>query len=58
MTHRIPITRRDPDGTVIDGTARVITDGTEQRLDDFRDLDGNPLSLPPGAAFHIPANWA
>lgn len=58
---RLPIIRRDADGTIVDGTARarVIADlaGTEGAaglaLDDFRDLDGAPLDLPPGAAFEV-----
>lgn len=52
-TDRIPITRHDPDGTVTDGTARMILTATGRGLDDFRDLDGEPMCLPPGAAFHI-----
>lgn len=47
---RIPITRHDADGTVVDGTAEH--EGT--RVHDFRDLSGEPLGLPPGASFVIP----
>ena len=48
---RIPIIRRDADGTVIDGTARLSDD--RRTIDDFRDLDGNELSLPPGSSFEV-----
>lgn len=44
---RVAITRHDADGTVIDGTA--LCEGTE--ISDFRDLDGEPLALPPGSSF-------
>jgi hypothetical protein len=51
---RIPIIRRDADGTITDGTARVTTThGDSTTIDDFRDLDGELLHLPPGAAFEI-----
>ena len=48
---RIPIIRRDADGTFTDGTARISDD--RRTIDDFRDLDGNELSLPPGSAFEV-----
>lgn len=52
---RIPIIRRDRDGTVVDGTARALQleSGTGMTLDDFRDLDGQPLALPAGASFEV-----
>lgn len=46
---RIPVTRHDLDGTIIDGTAEYDGHG----LTDFRDLDGLPLVLPPGSSFVV-----
>jgi len=52
---RIPIVRRLADDTVTDGTARQTVDGDgDWTITDFRDLDGQPLDLPPGASFEIP----
>lgn len=50
---RIPIVRRLQDDTVVDGTAdvRVVPGGID--VTDFRDLDGHPLALPPGASFEF-----
>lgn len=55
MTSRIPFIRRDPDGTIIDGTANAVAfeEGSGLVLDDFRDLDGNELDLPPGSTFEV-----
>lgn len=50
---RIPIVRSDVDGSTIDGTARVHPNGTDFTLDDFRDLDGVSLVLPPGSCFTL-----
>jgi 3-deoxy-D-manno-octulosonate 8-phosphate phosphatase KdsC-like HAD superfamily phosphatase len=54
---RIPITRRDLDGTLIDGTAQL--DEAEATISDFRDLDGVQLVLPPGSQFEfaLPEGW-
>ena len=53
-TLRVPVVRRDKDGTVVDGTALWEDQGTPGfMLSDFRDLDGNPMSLPPGSSFEI-----
>lgn len=51
---RVPITRHDVDGTVVDGTAAlvILEDGT-RRVHDFRSLDGEPLVLPPGSSFVV-----
>lgn len=38
--HRVPIERRDADGTVTRGTAQADPEGG---VSDFRDLDGNPI---------------
>lgn len=52
---RIPIIRRNADGTITDGTARTRGVGPGRlEIDDFRDLDGQPLNLPPGAKFTVP----
>lgn len=51
MDKRIPIVREDSDGTITDGTARVSRGG--RQIDDFRDLDGEPLDLPPGSSYLI-----
>lgn len=53
MTARLPIIRRDADGTIVDGTARATALPGGLALDDFRDLDGEALDLPPGAAFEV-----
>lgn len=51
---RIPIIRRAEDGTVTDGTALW-----EERenggfsISDFRDLDGEPLPIPPGGSIEM-----
>lgn len=47
--------RRLADGTVTDGTAEWIPgpEGEGFRVRDFRDLDGVPMALPPGAAFEF-----
>lgn len=52
MSQRLPIIRRDSDGTIIDGTADVSEDGL--KIGDFRDLAGNEMPLPPGSAFEVP----
>lgn len=56
--NRIPIIRRNLDGTVTDGTAHVDlrTDGT-WHVTDFRDLDGWLMGLPPGASFDIDVDF-
>lgn len=52
---RIPIIRRDADGTVVDGTAELMLAMTDDKLmasmHDWRDLDGNELPLPPGSSY-------
>lgn len=49
---RVPIVRREADGTITDGTcAYEFADG--YRWFDFRDLDGEPMILPPGASFEM-----
>lgn len=53
MTARLPIIRRDADGTIVDGTARALVLTGGLALDDFRDLDGEALDLPPGSAFEV-----
>lgn len=53
MHMRIPIIRVLADGTITDGTARLSDD--RWIVDDFRDLNGEPLNLPSGAFFRIPA---
>lgn len=54
---RVPISRRDPDGTMIDGTARCVPlDGGGWALDDFVDLEGQPLDLPVGSEYVLPIN--
>jgi hypothetical protein len=54
VNERIPIIRRDQDGTVIDGTAEVIVlEPGEFQVTDFRDLDGNVLILPPQSSFEF-----
>lgn len=50
---RVPITRHDTDGTVIDGTAEREQTHEGSTISDFRDLDGNELSLPPGSSFRV-----
>lgn len=55
---RIPITRHDEDGTIIDGTAESdvqVVGGTAVygTIHDFCDLDGEPLVLPPGSTFEV-----
>lgn len=53
-TARIPIIRRDEDGTVVDGTAElIIVDENSFRVVDFRDLDGEELHLPPQSSFEF-----
>lgn len=52
---RIPITRHDADGTITDGTARARGVGPGRlEIDDWRDLDGEPLDLPAGSEFNVP----
>lgn len=52
MSARLPITRRDVDGTIIDGTAALsATPSGGFMLHDFRDLDGRELCLPSGSEF-------
>lgn len=52
---RVPIVRRDEDGTRIDGTAAYDhVDRGGIIVYDFRDLDGEPLGLPPGSSFEVP----
>ena len=51
--HRVPIIRRDTDGAIIDGTARLMRQGEHILLNDFRDLDGHELELPPGSSFEF-----
>lgn len=51
MAERVPITRTDADGTVIDGTAQIDRTDRAVSITDFRDLDGRPLNLPPGSRF-------
>lgn len=52
---RIPIIRRDADGTIVDGTAELIIEanGTGFSVVDFRDLDGEELILPPQSSFEF-----
>lgn len=51
---RLPIVRRLRDDTVTDGTARQVgTVAADFTVDDFRDLQGRPLDLPPGACFEV-----
>lgn len=50
---RLPIIRREVDGTVTDGTCEVTHFGNRTSYGDFRDLDGNELVLPPMARFEI-----
>ncbi len=51
---RIPITRHDSDGTILDGTAAAIrTSEHAFTINDFRDLDGEELILPPGSRFEV-----
>jgi hypothetical protein len=54
---RLTITKHLADGTIVDGTAawEERRDGTA-RVWDFRDLDGEPMILEPGASFHVEAN--
>jgi hypothetical protein len=49
---RIPITKVLADGRVIDGTAKM----TGHTIEDFRDLDGQPMVLEPGARLEVPLN--
>lgn len=51
---RIPIIRKDEDGTVIDGTAEYKRFETGKwTINDFRDLEGNELPLPPKSSFEV-----
>lgn len=50
---RIPITRHDKDGKVIDGTAAYADRANGCEVFDFRDLGGHKLSLPPGSRFEF-----
>lgn len=50
---RIPIVRVDADGTIVDGTCEYNEEPGAGNLGDFRDLDGEPLVLPPGSAYQI-----
>jgi hypothetical protein len=47
------VTRIDADGGRVYGTATVIHAPGGNRVVDFRDADGKPLSLPPGSKFVI-----
>ena len=55
---RVPMTRRDRDGTMTDGTAAIVEHPSTGALylTDFRDLDGRELELPPGSSFDIQLN--
>lgn len=48
---RVAVSRHDPDGTVVDGTARLDRgpDGVPAVVSDLRDADGKPLPVPEGA---------
>jgi hypothetical protein len=48
---RVPIVRRDADGTCVDGTAELGVDSDGLWLGDFRDLDGELLPLPAGSSY-------
>lgn len=52
---RVAVSRHDPDGTVVDGTARLDRgpDGTPAVVSDLRDDDGNPLPVPDGAIIAV-----
>lgn len=50
MGERVPIQRVDADGTVTEGTAEL----AGSSVHDFRDLNGEPMMLPPGASFVVP----
>lgn len=50
MTRR-KITRQNADGSLTDGTCNVKQDGLG--FNDFRHLDGTPMSLGPGAYFNV-----
>lgn len=51
---RIPIIRRDADGTIVDGTAAVVViEFGKFTVNDFRDLDGKELELPPQSSFEF-----
>lgn len=56
---RIPVTRHDADGTIVDGTAMIVTKQDDDGFTwyvgagDFRDLDFEPMTLPVGSEFRI-----
>lgn len=51
---RVPIVRRDLDGTIIDGTAEwTPVNDAGFHISDFRSLDGDCLSLPAGSTFEF-----
>jgi hypothetical protein len=53
MGERVPIYRQELNGTITDGTAERVRTDNGWSLSDFRDLDGNPLVLPPGASITV-----
>jgi hypothetical protein len=53
MGERVPIFRQDLNGLVTDGTAARERTDRGWSLTDFRDLDGNPLVLPPGSSITV-----
>lgn len=50
---RIRIRRVDENGLVTPGTAMLTRHAGGLNVGDFRDLDGDPLVLPPGARFDV-----